>query len=216
MIAKRDVLHASTWWRNETSPEILPQKSVDLIRRQIANAPLDEKVEGITVSVLQDLLTAHEKPETRPGAHIRDDERGVSYYVTINRHQGHSTLRTLEIVPDEGVTDQRVFRVPAATLLQLATEIVAEREAGRIVLRAHAAPDRQRVPGAVELAELVNEGWTRRKIAEVFDRDQSVVDQWLRRARKKLPNAFPKRTRGPKPKTPAANAAGDRKNGEQQ
>lgn len=204
MIARRDSSEASSWKRVESFPERLPRLEVEELTAAVAGEPDDAEVR-ISAQMLRRLLAAHEPPETRAGARIRDEERRVTYNVTLHREGGDVRLRTVEVVPDEDTDNPNVYRVPVQLLTTLAAEVIANADAGYQITGVRAVADNARKPSASELADLAGiggAGWTRHMIAEEFDRSLGTVDQWLRRARQELPDRFPKRSRGPKPHTP--------------
>ncbi|GAA2181945.1 hypothetical protein GCM10009847_25580 [Leucobacter tardus] len=216
MIAQRDSFEAMSWQREESEPQRIDRQAFEGLTRDLEGRSGDMVIQ-LNADMVRSLLAAHQRPESRHGARIRDDERGVTYNVTIDREGGAARLRTVEVVPDEGVDNPAVFRLPTQLLATLAAEVLADSEAGYFAMGVRADPDTQRKPSAAELADLAGKdgaGWTRHMIAEAFDRNLSTVDQWLRRARKELPDRFEPQRRGPKPKTPDAPAPGNSENGE--
>lgn len=185
-----------TWHRVESRPQAPPGKYLDDLRRELEGRVDNDKV-TMTVAQVRELLDALAPPETRPGAQVYDAERGVTYRITLQGEPGRPAMRTVEIIPDEGATDTGVYRIPSSLLASLTAEVVAAHEEGQFTLRAQDEGARDRKPSAQELAELVQGGHTRNSIAEKFDRKVSTVDQWLRKARREIPEQFPKATRGP-------------------
>lgn len=186
-----------TWHRVESRPQAPPGKYLDDLRSKLEGRSDGEQVQ-MTVRQVRELLDALAPPETLPGAQVYDDERGVTYRATLQGDDGHRSLRTVEVIPDEGVVDPSIYRVPASLLAVLTAEVVAATEEGFATLDNRNDVARGYRPSAEELARLIREGHTRNSIAETFDRKVSTVDQWLRRARRELPHEFPEATRGPK------------------
>ncbi|MCU4296332.1 hypothetical protein D3I60_04425 [Brevibacterium permense] len=186
-----------TWHRVESRPQAPPGKYLDALRSELGGRDDDEQVQ-MTVGQVRELLDALAPPKTLPGAQVYDPERGVTYRVTLQGEAGDRSLRTVEVIPDEGVVDPSVYRVPASLLTAMTAEVVAATKGGRVTLDNRNDVARGHRPSAQELAQLIREEHTRNSIAEKFDRKVSTVDQWLRRARRELPDEFPEATRGPK------------------
>lgn len=168
---------------------------------------------SISAGVLRALLQHTEPQRATAGAAIRNDGRGVTYFVTVDRQGAEVHLRTVEVVPDRAPADPRVWRIPERVLADTAAEVLALEDSSgdpeHTLVWGVDWPDPDRPPNAEELAQLINSKVTRKVIAKRYGRALGTVDQWLRVARKERPDLFPPRTRGPRPEqeTPEAQGA---------
>lgn len=178
----------STWtrpqWPRPLSWTTLPSALEEKIEGFPDDAPVPMKV-GELRKVLRDTEPARER-----GASIRDDERGVTYRVTLDPTPGSVGLRTVEIVSDASVTDPLIFRIPVQVLVSQALAARAWEDAHRngdgargIVIGAK----RLAPPTPLQLREHLNDGLNVPQIADRYGRKPRVVYGWLATARRSNP-----------------------------
>lgn len=178
----------STWrrptWARPLSWATLPNALAEAVEELSDDAPVP-----MTAGELRELLSATAPAVTR-GARIRDDDRGVTYLVTLDDTRGSVGLRTVEVVPDGPVSDPLVFRVPVQVLVSQALAVLAWEDANRnedgapgVVIGAR----RLAPPTPQQLREHLHDGLTAPQIAERYERKPRVVYGWLAAAREATP-----------------------------
>lgn len=187
-----------------------------------------ERVEKAEVAPVADLEDAPDVRRVRvKGAEVLDQATGTCYRVTIGRGEGRVWVRTIEIDPLSGPVDPAALRrVPLTSLATYVALFLDQREAedlargagggkpsgsslafgaaGRGTLRPDAL-ERGTVPEPAEVARLLNEGHTRRTLAQLYVRSPSTISDWIGRAYREVPKMMPARRPGgrrPAPKTP--------------
>lgn len=184
---------------------LLDAATVEGMFAKIADVPADATaIVKINAGMLRTLLAAHHRSATVRGAEITDPDRRVSYRATIGRGDGRVWLRSVEIIPDDPDPDARVWRVPHQAIAEAVALQLAEED--RVAANGwfQVGPNRigDGIPTPEELAELLRRGENRHTIAARYDRSTSRVDDWLRAARRDRPDLdWPRRRRGPKPRT---------------
>ena len=155
------------------------------------------------VQALREWIELSAPGEGTRGAALRDTERDVMYRVTLDRTQGSTGLRTVEVETPEGSDDLSVFRLPvsqlrAQTAALSASQESMERESGR---QSIVIGDRDQPITFEALAELVCSGVPRAEIADRYGRHPSRIDQLIREGRRTRPDLnWPQPKSGPKPK----------------
>ena len=202
---KRHKYTSSSWDRPSGYGDRARLKSLrSLLQGAVADRSDDEP--AVTVGRLREWLDELEPVETERVAILHDEERGVTYRVTLDPTPFSVGLRRVEVEVEPGNNDPGVFRIPVKQLRAQAEALhkweklhTSDDGTGRgFIRKGVVTPER---PTPEVLVELIRAKMTRREIADRYGRTPDRVEQWIREGRRKRPDlAWPVPARGPKPK----------------